>query len=68
MSRCRALSLSDDQLAVIMSAATSLAPGDARSRFLAAVADLLTGTEVTNAAVEAAVERSIARFLTPVAS
>lgn len=67
MSRCRPISLSDAQLAIVLDAARSLAPGHARARFLNHVADALIDVEVTDASVERAVEAAIAQLLTPAA-
>lgn len=68
MSRGRAISLSDRQLQVIMTAARSMPGGDTRSKFLAGVADRLTGLDtIDDAAVEQAVQHAIARLMPPAA-
>ncbi len=68
MSRGRPLSLSDRQLALVLEAARLLPP-HGRARFLGAIADqLLPLDEVDDAAVQAAVLRTVERLLTPVAS
>lgn len=67
MSRGKPLALNDAQLQLVMAAARALPPST-RTRFLAAVADALTGIdEVSDTDVQVAVLRVLERLLPPAA-
>jgi hypothetical protein len=58
---CRALALTDEQLIDVMTAASTIPPGQ-RCRYLTAIADQLTGFEITDARVHAAGNFALERF------
>jgi hypothetical protein len=62
VSRGSPISLSSHQLALMMIAAEQMRNGEARSRFLSAIADELTDREINDSTVADAVSKALEKF------